>query len=101
MSLAYVTEVKPATNALRLDIVLLTGDYVHRSPAYIDPVMLELVELSAVVGVVGVLGNHDWWESAPLFRECFAKAGIPLIDNDRLFVSPARQVERMTLDRGL
>jgi predicted MPP superfamily phosphohydrolase len=101
MSLNYVREVIAATNALNPDLVLLTGDYVHRSPAYIDPVMRELAELRAKVGVVGVLGNHDWWESAPRSRECFAKAGIPLIDNDRLFVSPDRRVEPTALDRGL
>ena len=91
MSLNYVREVIAATNALKPDLILLTGDYVHRSPAYIDPVVRELSELRASIGVVGVLGNHDWWESAPLSRECFAKAGIPLIDNDRLLVSPDRK----------
>jgi hypothetical protein len=96
MSLNYVREVIAATNALKPDLILLTGDYVHRSPAYIDPVVREFAELRASIGVVGVLGNHDWWESAPLSRECFAKAGIPLIDNDRLFVTPDRKLVDVT-----
>ena len=101
MSLHYVREVIAATNALKPDLILLTGDYVHRSPAYIDPVARELAELRANVGIAGVLGNHDWWESAPLSRECFAHAGIPLVDNDRLFVTPDRRVVGDALDRGL
>ena len=101
LSLHYVRDVIAATNALEPDLILLTGDYVHRSPAYIDPVARELAELRASIGVVGVLGNHDWWESAPLSRACFAKAGIPLIDNDRLFVSPDRRLGDVALDRGL
>jgi predicted MPP superfamily phosphohydrolase len=87
-----VREIVEATNALKPDLILLTGDYVHRSPAYIDPVLRELSELRAKIGIVGVLGNHDWWESAPLSRDCFAKAGIPLIDNDRRFISPDHQL---------
>ena len=91
MSLNYIREVIAATNALKPDLILLTGDYVHRSAAYIDPIVRELAELRASIGVVGVLGNHDWWESALLTRECFALAGIPLIDNDRVFVSSDRK----------
>ena len=90
LSLGYVREIVAATNALKPDLVLLTGDYVHRSPAYIDPVVRELAELRASAGVVGVLGNHDWWESVTVSRASFAKAGIPLLDNDRLFVTPDR-----------
>jgi predicted MPP superfamily phosphohydrolase len=101
LSLEYVREVIAATNALKPDLILLTGDYVHRSPAYIDPVLRELAELRANIGIVGVLGNHDWWESAPLSRECFGKAGIPLIDNDRLFLSPDRKLSSDESHGGL
>ncbi|MEA2735462.1 MAG: uncharacterized protein QOE14_1913 [Humisphaera sp.] len=101
LSLNYVREVVAATNALKPDLVLLTGDYVHRSPLYIDPVVRELAELKAKIGVIGVLGNHEWWESAPITRVCFSSAGIPLIDNDRMFVSPDRKLVRGGTDQGL
>jgi predicted MPP superfamily phosphohydrolase len=90
--LSHVRGVVAAANALAPDLVLLTGDYVHRSPAYIDPVVDALAALRARIGVVGVLGNHDWWESAPLTRQAFARAGIPLIDNARRFVTSDRRL---------
>ena len=100
LSLGYVREVVAATNALNADLIVLTGDYVHRSPAYIDPVLRELAELRAGIGVVGVLGNHDWWESVTISRRSFTRAGIPLIDNARLFVTPDRTLVASS-DRGL
>jgi predicted MPP superfamily phosphohydrolase len=69
-------------NGLQPDIVLLGGDYVHRSPNYIKPCFAELKNLEAPLGVYGVLGNHDHWEGAALTRQCMAGAGIRLIDNE-------------------
>jgi predicted MPP superfamily phosphohydrolase len=90
-----------ATNDLKPDLVLLTGDYVHRSAAYIEPVVRALAELRGRVGVVATLGNHDWWEGASLTRECFASASIPMVDNDRVFVSPDRALIKRPIDVGL
>jgi predicted MPP superfamily phosphohydrolase len=94
LSLNYVRQVVQATNALQPNLILLTGDYVHRSSAYVEPVVRELAELRATIGRIGVLGNHDWWEDAPLTRRAFARIGIPLVDNDRLFITPERQLVR-------
>ncbi|HHT46703.1 MAG TPA: metallophosphoesterase, partial [Firmicutes bacterium] len=41
-------------NGLRPDIILLGGDYVHRSPDYIEPCFQELKNLEAPLGVYGV-----------------------------------------------
>lgn len=68
-------------NDLRPDIILLGGDYVHRSPDYIKPCFEALRGLEATFGVYGVLGNHDHWEDADLTRDCMTEAGIHLIDN--------------------
>ena len=67
-------------NALNPDIVLLGGDYFHRSPKYIEPCFEELKELNAQEKFA-VLGNHDHWESAGLTRECMKNAGIEILDN--------------------
>ncbi len=89
---AYIASVIDRTNALEPDLVLLTGDYVHRSPSYILPVMNQLARLRARIGVVGVLGNHDWWEDGERTKRGFARVGLPLVDNARLFVSEERKL---------
>jgi predicted MPP superfamily phosphohydrolase len=89
------------TNELSPDLVLLTGDYVHRSPAYIEPVAAALAGLRASIGVVGVLGNHDWWENGPLSRRALERAGVVMLDNTRGFVTPDRALVAAPVDRGL
>lgn len=80
-------------NALRPDLVVLTGDYVSNSPRYIAPVARALERLRASAGIVGVLGNHDWYEGAELTRLEFERSGITLIDNTRVFLSPSKRLD--------
>lgn len=94
ISREFVRSVVDRANRLEPDLIALTGDYVHQSPDYIWPVAAELGRLRAKGGVAAVLGNHDWWESAELFREHFDRFGIPLIDNNRLILTPERRLER-------
>jgi predicted MPP superfamily phosphohydrolase len=88
LALPYVREVIDATNELEPDLILLTGDYVHHSPEYIRPVINELSRLRAKVGIVAVLGNHDWWEDGTFTCAELARVGIPRIDNGRRLVTP-------------
>jgi predicted MPP superfamily phosphohydrolase len=91
-SVQWLRGIVEATNALNPDVVALTGDYVYRGLQYVEPAAFELGKLRARVGVVGVMGNHDWWQNGELTRWAFAKAGIPLIDNARRFVTPDRKL---------
>ncbi|MDB5294960.1 MAG: putative metallophosphoesterase, partial [Phycisphaerales bacterium] len=93
-SLQYVRRVVQQANALKPDLVLLTGDYVHQSDVYIAPVVRELALLRARAGVVATLGNHDWWENDRLTRSEFRKTPMRLIDNDRLFLTAERTLEQ-------
>ena len=88
--LAYVRRVVAMTNALEPDLVFLVGDYVHRSPSYIAPVMAELGRLRAGLGRFAVRGNHDNWESARLSKAGLAEAGIPELDNTGVWVERGR-----------
>lgn len=92
LALPYVREVVDAANALEADLILLTGDYVHHSPAYIKPVAAELARLRARIGAVAVLGNHDWWEDGPLMAAELDRAGILPIDNGRRILTPDRRL---------
>jgi uncharacterized protein len=92
ISQRYIEKVIERTNALEADFIVLTGDYVHKSPRYIAPVVSTLQGLRAKIGIVGILGNHDWWEGAELTRQEFARVGIPLIDNSRMFITKERQL---------
>jgi hypothetical protein len=91
-SVQWLRGIVDATNALAPDVVALTGDYVYRGLQYVEPAAMELGKLRARIGVVGVMGNHDWWQNGELTKLAFARAGIPLIDNARRFVTPDRKL---------
>ncbi len=74
-------------NRLKPDIILLGGDYVYKSPKYIEPCFNELKNLKSRLGVYGVLGNHDHWENAESVRQNMKKAGIVLLDNNAEWIN--------------
>lgn len=87
-------------NELSPDLILMTGDYVRRSSAYIEPVMRELARLKPSIGTVAVLGNHDWYEDVSKTRRELSKIGVPLIDNGRIFLTLERRLTGVS-DHGL
>jgi predicted MPP superfamily phosphohydrolase len=87
-------QVVSQTNALQADLIFLTGDYVYDSPRYIAPAVAALADLKAKIGLVGVLGNHDWWDGGVPMKAAFARHGLPLIDNARVILTPGRSIER-------
>lgn len=88
--LAYIRHVVAMTNALEPDLVLLVGDYVHRSPSYIDPGIAALGRLSAPLGRYAVRGNHDNWESEHLSRAALAEQRIPDLNNTGVWLERGR-----------
>ncbi len=63
VSLSFIEQVVERSNALRPDVIVCTGDYVHERKAtgQIDAVWPVLSRLAAPEGVYSVLGNHDHW----------------------------------------
>jgi predicted MPP superfamily phosphohydrolase len=82
----FIRKVVERTQALEPDLILLGGDYVHTSEIYIAPCFDLLRNLSAPLGVHGVLGNHDYWENEDLTRECLAEAGITDLTNTGVWI---------------
>jgi predicted MPP superfamily phosphohydrolase len=67
--------------------VLLAGDYLINGVkfgSWVDPESIahELGALRAPLGVVAVLGNHDWWNDGDRVRVAFEKNGIVVLEND-------------------
>jgi predicted MPP superfamily phosphohydrolase len=86
--LSYLESVVAKVNDLKPDLVFLTGDYVHYTPLAVNAGIHLFASLRKCQAIVGVLGNHDHWEGVEACRMAFEKAGLPLIDNRRLFLTP-------------
>jgi predicted MPP superfamily phosphohydrolase len=72
------------TNALKPDLVVLTGDYVWHDEEDILDLVPVLAGLNARYGIFAVMGNHDIKTDPALIEETFAKHGIPVLRNEGL-----------------
>ena len=98
---SYLQSVVERVNALRPDLVLLTGDYVStRTSSYIDPAMDVLASLRPTIGTLAVLGNHDWWSDGKHIRRRLEEAGVWMLDNTRCFLGSNRTLQALA-SRGL
>lgn len=68
------------TNEAKPDAVVMTGDFVCHSHAYLDELTYVIQAIDAPV--FGVLGNHDHWSGAAEVRWALQRAGnFELLDN--------------------
>jgi hypothetical protein len=67
------------TNEARPDLVVITGDFVCHSQAYLD--QLEELMRGFTAPVVGVLGNHDHWSGGAEVTRTLRRAGVEVLSN--------------------
>jgi uncharacterized protein len=82
-----IAQLVAAVNEHEPDLVLLLGDYIDpevRFGSEVAPktVAERLANVRAPLGVVAVLGNHDWRNDGPGVRAALRDAGIPVLENE-------------------
>lgn len=77
---------------LQPDVLALTGDYIHDGDTHIERAaeLCKPMIDAARYGAVGVLGNHDWWGDAQKMAQNLSKLGVHMIDNNRVWLDPAK-----------
>jgi uncharacterized protein len=86
MLVEHISRVIDAANALRPDLVVLLGDYVATHRFVTERVAPEVwagefARLAAPLGVLAILGNHDWWHGVDAVRRALGNVGIPCLEN--------------------
>jgi predicted MPP superfamily phosphohydrolase len=74
--------------ALRPDIVVITGDLVDHDASLAEPLVPRLQRLRAPLGVWGVLGNHEFYAGLPGAVEVFERSGIRLLRDASVELAP-------------
>lgn len=85
-----LAELVQRTNAEQPDLILLAGDYLHTPRVPIEPIAAELGKLRAPLGVLAVLGNHDWWNDGPKTRAALEARGVRVLDDEALRIDTPR-----------
>lgn len=85
VSEAFISRIVALTNALRPDLVLLTGDFVTHRSDYIHSCTNALKTLCAPLGQYAVLGNHDYscdeWQGSKAVTLGLKRIGIQMLTN--------------------
>ncbi len=83
----YVRRVVRKANALKPDLVALTGDMVDGSVPRLARHVAPLAELSSRHGTFFVLGNHDCYSGAPAWIAHFRSLGFTVLLNEHVTLS--------------
>ncbi len=93
----YLSRVIDQVNALEPDVVFIPGDFVE--PGGYIPDMARLLErLRPRIATLGTLGNHDHWAGRTKAQRLYP---LTLLDNQRIFLDPTRQLTANPPARGL
>lgn len=68
-------------NALKPDLICITGDFVDGSPEQRAEDLSPLRDLRAPYGVFGCAGNHEYYSDYVAWRPVFASFGVVMLDN--------------------
>ncbi|HUJ24660.1 MAG TPA: metallophosphoesterase [Myxococcales bacterium] len=66
---------------LRPDILVVTGDIVHNSPAFARQAAEAIASIPTRYGVYACLGNHDFWAGADAVDRELQRAGVIVLRN--------------------
>ena len=78
------------TNAEKPDLILRLGDFVTHGGVvgghFVSPEAIadDLANLHAPLGVIAVLGNHDWWYDGLRVRRALESHGIRVLENEAI-----------------
>ena len=76
-----VAQVVAATNAMKPDIIVTTGDMVDGSTRQRAADVAPLRDLKARYGLYGCEGNHEYYSGYSGWMYAFKKMGLPLLSN--------------------
>lgn len=84
MTSSDVRHVVEMTNALRPDLIVLTGDYITWDPSTQEAAVESLSGLKAPFGIYGCLGNHELWtHTQASITRLFAMRHIKILRQER------------------
>jgi uncharacterized protein len=63
------------------DLLVVTGDIVHNSPAFARQAAEAIATVKAPFGTYAILGNHDFWAGADAVEGALEKEGIQVLRN--------------------
>jgi predicted MPP superfamily phosphohydrolase len=83
---AFLEEIVSQVNALKPDLVAITGDLVDGTVAEIGELMTPLKDLKAKDGVYFITGNHEYYSGAQTWLNHLPSLGVRPLRNERVAI---------------
>lgn len=81
---AFIEQVVARTNALKPNVIVITGDLVDGSVDVLREHVAPLAKLSAPLGVYFVTGNHEYYSGVTEWIDELTRLGIRVLRNERV-----------------
>lgn len=94
----FVDQIVEKTNALRPDVVAITGDLVDGSVRELFEHVAPLARLRARYGVYFVTGNHEYYSGVEDWIEQLRRMGIRVLRNERVTIGDAASFDLAGID---
>jgi uncharacterized protein len=85
----FLDDLVDRTNAVKPDLVAITGDLVDGRPEHLGPAVEALTRLKSRYGTYFVTGNHDYYSGADAWVRVLQGWGIGVLRNRRVLVGDA------------
>ena len=82
----WASAVTEATNELKPDVILITGDLIDGTVVDRTNDIAPLAKLQAPLGVYASVGNHEYYFDAKAWEEHFKKIGMTVLSNESLII---------------
>lgn len=74
------------TNALKTDLIVITGDLQDGTPQALAADVAPFAQLQAKDGVYAVPGNHEYYVDYPGWMAAFQALGLPMLENRHVVI---------------
>jgi predicted MPP superfamily phosphohydrolase len=88
----FLAKLVERINALKPDLVLITGDLFDPEFPHDDQAAAGLGRIRATEGVFAVSGNHEFYSGMKRYFTMMEKAGIPVLDSELITTASGLQV---------
>ncbi|MBI2413878.1 MAG: metallophosphoesterase [Deltaproteobacteria bacterium] len=86
----FIKNIIETANALKPDLIALTGDYIEGEKRHVGPVVKLLKGLKARLGVVTILGNHDHYAGSGYTEDLLASNGFKPLQNSHTMIESGK-----------
>lgn len=87
LTASWVAKVVANSNALKPDLVVITGDLIDGSVAARAADFAPLAQLRAPDGVIAITGNHEYYAQYTAWMQAFRAQGMQVLENSHVAVT--------------